>query len=142
MSTTIAAEEPLINNTQFLEELERLEHVPDPELDSHSYADAFDALERGLPMDPAAREASAFDALERGLPMDPSTRETHRPHHERSPLSEPYETPVEHPALAEKHVPFLAAVLVLVACLTAGAATAALVFHDRVTQITALLANR
>ena len=196
MPTTIAAEEPLINNAQFLEELERLEHVPDPGFDSRSYADAFDALERGLPMDPsareadaperglpmdpaareagafdalehglpidpaareagafdaperglpmdpAAREASAFDALERGLPMDPSRRETDPPHHERSPLGEPYEPPVEHPALAEKHVPFLAAVFVLAACLTAGAATAALVFHDRVTQITARLANR
>jgi hypothetical protein len=32
----------------------------------------------------------------------------------------------------------VALVLVLVACLTAGAATAAFVFHDRVTQITAL----
>jgi hypothetical protein len=62
------------------------------------------------------------------------------PHHERAPIGEPYEPPVEQSASAETHIPFMAValVLVLVACLTAGAATAAFVFHDRVTQITAL----
>jgi hypothetical protein len=160
MSTPIAAEPPLIDNARFLEELERFHHVSDPGLDSRSYEDAFEALESGLPMDPAAhqtrafdalesgppmdsaaREAGAFDALENGLPMNPDARQTGAPHHKRARIAEPHAPSVE-PAPAETHVPFLAAVLVLLACLTAGAAAAALVFHDRVAQITALLANR
>ena len=156
MSTPIAAERLLISNAQFLEELERFDHAPDPDLDSRSSADAFNALKSRLPADPAgreigvfggvrrglptgsaARETDAFHALESGLPMHPDARETGAPHHERSPLGEPYEPPVEQLAPVEKRVPFLAAAFVLVACVTAGAATAALVFHDRVTQITA-----
>jgi hypothetical protein len=102
----------------------------------------FDGLESGPPMASAAREAGAFDALENGLPRNPDARQTGAQHHKRARIAEPHEPSVEQPAPAETHVPFLAAVLVLLACLTAGAAAAALVFHDRVAQITALLANR
>ena len=38
-----------------------------------------------------------------------------------------------------RNIPFAAAALVIVACLTAGAATAAFVFHDRLTAVTAAL---
>ena len=136
MSTITAAEASLNNDSEFLEELERFEHVPVPGLDSRTtYADAFDALESGLPMNAATGES---DALERGLPPDRSAREAGAPHHERAPIDEPYDASAQQPAPAEKQIPFLTAALVLVACLAVGAATAALVFHGRLTQITAL----
>lgn len=116
MSTTTAAEATRINGVEFREELERIESQ-DPGIEFD--ADAFDALEAGLPVSHAAQVFAV-------------------PHHERAPIGEPYEPPVEQSASAETHIPFMAAALVLVACLTAGAATAAFVFHDRVTQITAL----
>lgn len=116
MSTTTAAEASLINDVEFREELERIEH-PDP----------------GIELD-----AAAFDALEIGLPVSRAAQRFEVPHHERAPIGEPYEPPVEQPASAETHIPFMAVALVLMACLTAGAATAAFVFHDRVTQIIAL----
>ncbi len=123
MSTTTAAEASLINDVEFLHELECFEHVeeqaPDPGLDSRTFDDAFDALESGLPLTHAAQH---FEV----------------PHHERAPIGEPHKPSVERPVPAEIHIPFIAAALVLVVCLSVGAATAALVFHDRVTQITAL----
>jgi hypothetical protein len=123
MSTTTAAEASLINDVEFLDELERFEHVaeraPDSGLDSRTFDDAFDALESGLPL---SHTAQRFEA----------------PHHERVPIGEPHEPSVERPVPPEVHIPFMAAALVLVGCLSVGAATAAFVFHDRVTQITAL----
>jgi hypothetical protein len=122
MSTTTAADASLINGVEFLDELERFEQLDeraaDPGLDSRTYADAFDELESGLPMDPAARQTDA-------------------PRHERAPIDEPYEPLVDMPRPADQHIPFIAAALVLAACLTLGAATAALVFHDQLMQITA-----
>jgi hypothetical protein len=123
MSMTTAAEASLINDVEFLDELERFqhvnEHVPDSGLGTRTFDDAFDALESGLPLSHAVQP---FEV----------------PHHERAPIGEPHDPPVEQPVPAEMHIPFMAAALVLVACLSAGAATAAFVFHDRVTQITAL----
>ena len=122
MPMTTADEASLINGVTFLEELKRFEHAaehaPDPGLRSRRYADAFDAIESRLPRNPAAHQTVA-------------------PHHERAPIGEPNHPDVEQPAPAKKQVPFMAAALVLAACLTAGATTAAFVLHDRVTQITA-----
>lgn len=122
MSTTTAAEASLINGVEFLEELERFEHAaghaPDPGIDSRTFDAAFDALEAGLPLSHAAH---LFEVS----------------HHERAPIGEPHEPSVQQPAPAQKHISFMAAALVLAACLSAGAAAAAFVFHDRVTQITA-----
>ena len=39
-------------------------------------------------------------------------------------------------------IPFVAAALIIAACLTVGATTAAFVFHDRLVQISATLASR
>jgi hypothetical protein len=39
-------------------------------------------------------------------------------------------------------IPFVAAALVIAACLTVGTTTAAFVFHDRLVQISATLASR
>ena len=143
MSTITAAEASLINDTEFLEELERCEHVPvsglAPLTTCADAFDVFDVLEIGLPMSAAT---SRRDALESGLPTDGCAREAAAPHHERAPIDEPFETPTREPAPAEKPIPFLTAALVLAACLTVGAATAALVFHDRLTQISARSATR
>ena len=123
MSTTNAAEASLINDVEFLDELERFEHAaehaPDPGLDSRTYADAFDALEAGLPMNRNAYPAEV-------------------PHHERAPTDEPQATASEDPAPVEQRISFMAAALVVIVCLSVGAATAAFVFHDRVMQISAL----
>ena len=118
MSTT-ADEAALINDAQFLDELETWADVPEPELASQTYDEGYDALDIGLPLSPDA---------------DP----TGAPHDERPAVHDVYAFPVPAPARAEPYVPFLAAALVVVVCLTVGAATAALVFHDRLTHITAL----
>ncbi|HMB81461.1 MAG TPA: hypothetical protein VKI43_15385 [Vicinamibacterales bacterium] len=118
------AEASLINGDEFLDELEHSEHLneyqPDPALDSPTYADAFDALESGLSID--------------ALALPPQL-----PYHERAPILDEYEPPDEDaaPVASERSIPFVAAALVIVVCLTAGATTAAFVFHDRVARITA-----
>jgi hypothetical protein len=116
---------PLINDAQFIEELERFgpadPRASDPRLDARTDADAFNSL----------------DALDCGLPMDPVARRIDAPRRERALLDEPYKPFVGTPRPVESRIPFVAAALVLVACLTLGAMTAALVFHDQLTQITA-----
>lgn len=126
MSRVSASEASLINDAQFLQELERLEPGDesgvDPGLDLPVYADAvlgFDDLESGLPLDVAAPEAEPLPS-------------------QRAPIDRPFAPHVEGPRLVEIGISRAAAVLVLLACLTVGAATAALVFHDRVTLITAV----
>ena len=54
------------------------------------------------------------------------------------PNTNPYDEPIEGlRGPAEKPVPFVAVALILAVCLTAGAATAALIFQDQLTRITA-----
>jgi hypothetical protein len=118
MSTT-AAEASLINDVEFLGELEQQEHDSEPRFGSAVYDDAFDALEVGLPMDRGARP----DEI---------------PHDERAPIDELPATASEDPAPVEQRISFMAAALVIIMCLSVGAATAALVFHDRVLQISVL----
>ena len=118
-----AYEQSLIDDTEFLRELEQFnhmdEHAPDPARRAPMHADAFAALESGLRTNLTAPEAR-------------------RPHHERPPLVESYDDDVMDAAEREApQVSFVTAGFVLVACLTFGAMTAAIVFHDRVTQITA-----
>jgi len=113
---------PLIDDLQFLEELDRLEDggertVAPAAPPRPTYDDAFDALESGLPLTSEAREITAR-------------------RHERAPTIDRLEAAAAQPAPAEARVSFITAALVIVACLTAGAAGAALVFHDRVAQIT------
>lgn len=122
-TTTTSAELSLINDTEFLEELEQFEppsrQAPDPSFDSpRAYDQGYDSLERGLPMDPGAPVIAA-------------------PHYDPEPPTEdPYNEPAA-PARAKRDIPFIAAALVIIACLAAGAATAVFVFNDRVTKISA-----
>ena len=79
--------------------------------------------------------ADAFAALESGLPVH-SGAVIAAPHHERPPIDAP-QTPTVQSAAPETRVTVTIAAVVLAACLTAGAAAAAYVFHDRLEQITA-----
>ena len=85
---------------------------------------------------PRTRYADAFDALEGGLPMSAFAPES-EPHHEQAPKKERHEAAAPLRAPVDTRVPFMMAALVLVVCLSVGGATAALVLHERVTQITA-----
>jgi len=122
MLTNLSDDPPLIDHLQFLEALDRLEvgGGSSGAQDVHSratYGDAFEALDSGLPLKGAAPETGA-------------------PDHERTPVNEPYRAVTARLAPPAVRVPFMAAALVVVACLTVGAATAALVFHDHVARIT------
>jgi hypothetical protein len=122
MPTSPSDEPPLIDHDQFLAELDRLEVGVEGTVgqDVHSraaYGDAFEALESGLPLKGAAPEFGG-------------------PHHEAVPAMKPYQAAVVRLAPTQAAVPFLMAALVIVACFTAGAASAVLVFHDQVAQIT------
>jgi hypothetical protein len=123
MPTDPSDDPSLINDLQFLEELDRLEEGGEsaiaPAVHSRTtYGDAFEALESGLPLKTEAPEIPA-----------------HR--REQAPTIDRYDAPAVQRPPAAARVSFITAALVIVACLTAGAAGAALVFHDRVTQITA-----
>lgn len=119
MSPITAAEASLINDVEFLEELEQSEHVNERTADSGFWAPKY---------------ADAFDGLESGLPTDSTAHRIVEPQDEPTPIDESPELP----SPAGRQIPFLAAALVLVACLTAGAVTAAMLFHDRLTQIAAV----
>jgi hypothetical protein len=124
-----SAEQSLINDTEFLDELEGSNHVSAPRPDGlfeprPIYDDAFNALESGLPMRAGARETS--EPFQQGRQDQP-------------PIAQDYDEEPIAPQPPERHIPFVAAALVIIACLTAGAATAAFVFHDRLTAVTAAL---
>jgi hypothetical protein len=117
MPPTYSADLSLINGDQFLD---------DPG-SSHDVAGLTMELEAGTP----AMYADAFEVLETGLPVDVRVvPEIEAPHHECAPMTDPYDAFfAPRPTLVDMHVPFMAAALVLVGCLTVGAATAALVLH-------------
>jgi hypothetical protein len=80
------------------------------------YADAFDALDRGLEIDGTALDAPADEG--------------------REPGADSYDMEEPVPARAEPRIPVKLAAFLVVACVGLGAATATLVLHDRVLQIT------
>jgi hypothetical protein len=119
MSKTTSAELSLINDSELLEALEHFGPGPS--------RDGFAALEGGLPMHPGV--PAIGESFAPPLPVPPAAT-----------AANPYDEPIEaRPAPAENQIPFVAAALVIAACLTAGAATAAFIFHDQLTQITATL---
>jgi hypothetical protein len=83
------------------------------------FADAFDALEFGLPLSAAASDEGAAHAAE--PPAADSARAALR----------------SGPRAADVHVPMLAAALIICSCVAIGGATAVLVLHERVMHITA-----
>jgi hypothetical protein len=126
MPPTPSAERPLIDDAQFFAELERFAHVDDRSVDPSLDADM-------------KTFAEAFDALESGLPVHPGAVAIAAPHYQRPPIDAASEAkaPAVPPAAPETRVTFTIAAVVLAGCLTFGAATAAYVFQDRVEQITA-----
>jgi hypothetical protein len=124
MPTTTSAEASLINDAEFLDQGQFRPVMQEPAAAARPFRDAFDALDSGLPVDEAAPQ-----------PVDGEDRS--------APIADSYPLPT-HPSFApESSISLIAAALVLAACLSAGAATAAYVFHDQLTQITERLsANR
>ena len=124
MSKTTAAELSLINDSEFLEELGQYDGgsglAPDP-----------DQVARPMFDDP-------FGSLDHGLQLDPAAPVNDAPHYDQEvPTADPYDDPDPLPVPTDRNIPFLAAALVIAACLTAGAVTAAYVFEDRLVRITA-----
>ncbi len=123
MPTTSSAEASLINDAEFLDE-GRFSPVDQDRAaggpgQGRPFRDSFDALDSGLPMDEAVPQ-----------PIE-------APYTDSDPL------PANPRFGTESSISVIAAALVLAACLSAGAATAAFVFHDELTHITARLsANR
>jgi hypothetical protein len=137
MSPTTSADLSLINDTEFLDELEKSgpagRQIPDPSLD----AAPTNLDPARLYPDPSPIYDDEIDSLESGLPMDPGAPVVAAPHYDREPPTEdPYnESPAQ--ASRERDISIMAAALVIIACRTVGAATAMLVFHDRLTRVTA-----
>jgi hypothetical protein len=131
MPTIDAAEASLINDVEFLGELETFE--PRPRL----------APERALE---TRASAPTYDDLDAGLEVMTGAETFADPASEDTPVFEPHDDPYPasqaSPVSGERAIPFATAAVVLVACLTAGAATAAFVFQDRLMQITAPRASR
>jgi hypothetical protein len=118
MPTTTSAEQSLINGSEFLDGLGQFsaateERAVQPLEQRETYLDAFESLDNGLP-------AAA------NVPVAESPRREHAAIEEFDEL----------PAREERRIPFITAALVLLACLTAGAVTAAYIFQDRLTPVT------
>jgi hypothetical protein len=123
MPTTTSAEQSLINGSEFLDELGQFsnaaeERVVQPLEQRETYLDAFEALDSGLPADANALVAES-------------------PRRGHAAIEEFDELPANRPTREERRISFMTAALVLLACLTAGAVTAAYVFQDRLTPVTA-----
>ena len=120
MSTTTSAELSLINGA----ELHHERAGSDP-VNAHGP----DAL-----LGPRPAFDDAFDALEIGLPRKDGAPATIEPFKQQEPYDD---EPIAPAPPMERNIPFAAVALVIVLCLAAGAATAVLVFHARLTAITA-----
>jgi hypothetical protein len=132
MPTTTSAEQSLINDSEFLDGLGQFSDAGQERpafarygapgavgLDEHTrpYRDAFDALDSDLPTDA-------------GAPVDLA------PLREQGPIEEFDLAPAKRSALEERRIPLMTAAVVLLACLTAGAVTAAYAFQERRTPVT------
>jgi hypothetical protein len=123
MPTTTSAEQSLINDSEFLDELGQFsdagqERAVQPDELRRPYRDAFDALDGGL-----ATDGDAPGPVSPGGDADP-TEESHV-------------LPANLSAPERRGISFITVALVLVTCLTAGAATAAYLFRDQLTHVTA-----
>jgi hypothetical protein len=127
-TTTTSAELSLINDSEFLEELRQTDRAMGD-------APTRTADSRVLPLD-------IYASLDRGLPMQAGAPELDAPVYVDQPAQaafEPYDDPVPAPPASDgPGISMFTAAIVIVACLTAGAATAAYVFQDSLTRISAL----
>jgi hypothetical protein len=125
-TTTTSAELSLINGNEFLEELRGADRAMD---DSPIPAETARTIAREL-----------YASLDRELPVYADAEGLEPLYVDRpSAPFEPYDEPVAAtPQEPEPVVSMVAAAIVIAMCLSVGAATAAYMFHDSLTRITAL----
>jgi hypothetical protein len=120
---TTSAEHSLINDSERRQEPgpsgnaeEAL--APHPDESRPPYLDGFEALDSGLAthVDASSLKSQSRDYV---------------------PVDDVDEWPADRPTRDEFRISFMTAALVLLACLTAGAVTAAYVFQERLTPVTA-----
>ena len=121
--TTTPAEQSLINDSELRRELGRF--------------NAAEAAVAVQPLEPRPPYLDGFEALDSGLAADADASGFVSPQREYVPVDEIDELPADRPARAEFRISFMTAALVLLACLTAGAVTAAYVFQERLTPVSA-----
>ena len=123
MPTTTPAEQSLINDSEFRQELGQ-----------------FNGAEEAGAAQPAEQHPpflDGFETLDSGLATGAGASSFASPHREYVPVDELDELPADRPARVELRISFVTAALVLLACLTAGAVTAAYVFQERLTPVNA-----
>ena len=129
MPPTTADELALINDSEFLQELEQFERNPDP-IRSAGRSGA----------DPRPADPDGFAALDSGLPIEAGSFQDLAPFDDLGPVDDPSDADVStrRRTPPAQRVSFVTAAFVLVACLSAGAAAAAYVFHARLEQVSAV----
>ena len=133
MPTTTSAEQSLINDSEFLDELGQFSDAGQEPRAFAGYG-----VKRAAPPDEQRRPyGDEFDALDGGLAMDGDAPDPVSPRGEGEPIEESHVLPANPSAPERRGIPFIAAALVIGTCLTAGAATAAYLFRDQLTHITA-----
>jgi hypothetical protein len=143
MPTTTSAEQSLINDSEFIDELKQFSDARQPLPAFAGYGVASPApvrssAEGAAPFDEQLRPyPDAFDALDSGLATDGAAPGPVSPRGEADPVEESSQLPANLSAPEPRGIPFITAALVLVTCLTAGATTAACLFQDQLTHITA-----
>jgi hypothetical protein len=120
--TTTPAEQSLINDSDVRQELAQ-------------FSDAEGAVE-ARPLEPRPPYLDGFEALDSGLATDADASGFASAQREYVPVDEIDELPAHRSARVEFRISFMTAALVLLACLTAGAVTAAYVFQERLTPVT------
>jgi hypothetical protein len=121
--TTTPAEQSLINDSEIRQELAQ-------------FSDAEEAL-AAPPLEPRPPYLDGFEALDSGLATDADASGFVSPQREYVPVDEVDDLPAGRPARVEFRISFMTAALVLLACLTAGAVTAAYVFQERLAPVSA-----
>jgi hypothetical protein len=133
MPKTTSAEQSLINDSEFLDELAQFSDAG-----QERPAFARPGAAGAVPLDEQRRPyRDAFDTLDSGPATDGEAPGPVLPRGEGRPIEESNMLHANLSAPGPRGIPFITAALILVTCLTAGAATAAYLFHDQLTHITA-----
>ncbi|HEX3644557.1 MAG TPA: hypothetical protein VHT95_03070 [Vicinamibacterales bacterium] len=142
MPTTTSAEQSLINGSELRDDLGQFSDARQASPAFAGQGAAFPAPARRGAAGAAARDEQqqhldAFDALDSGLATDGEAPAPVSPRGEGDPVVESSRLAASLSAPEPRGIPFMTAALILVACLTAGATTAACLFQDQLMHITA-----